>query len=146
LIFVCENAIIFGMLQRKAIICLLGLMCFSPVSGFLMVICHGSDGHMAVELAVHDHCECPEAGSSGEFAFVAVGSQTDHEHCEDTIATSSVVVGVRKNIKQSIHKILTANLSPESDTSDSSFNHSLARRGCGLSSFYRPLRTVIILV
>jgi len=69
------------MQKQKVTILLIGLMCFSSVCGFSTVICRGSDGHIAVEPVVHNHCECPEttlADHQDKVAGAAIVSSADH--------------------------------------------------------------------
>ena len=135
------------MLKQKLTICLLGLMCLSSVSGVLTVICYGPDGHTAVEAVVHNHCECSETtetGNKDKFAVAAIDSLTDHNHCKDTIATSSIVAPARKNVKQSVHKILITTLLQKSNVADASICNSVALSNQS-SSFHMPLRTIILL-
>jgi hypothetical protein len=47
---------------QKVKILLIGLMCFSYISGFSAVICHGSDGHVALELIGSMCCDNLAAG------------------------------------------------------------------------------------
>ena len=137
------------MLKQKVTILLLGLICFSSVSGFLIVICHGPDGHIAVEPAVHNHCQCPETGETADedqYGKIAVTASDDHGHCRDSIASSEVIIPTRKNFRLSTHKVFTNNLvlKPIAIYA-SSFLGRFTTRIDGLSSFYAPLRTVILL-
>ena len=137
------------MVRYKTIILLVALMSVSSATGTFTAICHGSDGHIAVEPLVHNHCECPEAGeadSQDEFAGGSIGSDTDHGHCKDSIATSNFIFSIRKNLKTSIYKVFTANLFLKSiSMHNRSFLGYMAGRNDEFSSFYAPLRTVILL-
>lgn len=136
------------MQNQKLTILLIALMCFISVNGFFTVICHGADGHIAVEPAIHKHCQCPETPqTSDQHKFTAnlIDSSTDHEHCKDSIANSNILVSPRKNIKLSTHKILTPNLLLNTAAAHSSSVFSLLTRSYELSSFHTPLRTVILL-
>ena len=137
------------MLKQKVTILLIGFMCFSSVSGFFTVICHGSDGHIAVEPVDHNHCQCPETAQTGhrdKFSWAAIGSSADHDHCVDSIATSNIIIPARKNVRLSTHKVSTANLALKSNsTSSTSFFGHWAARGYDFSSFFTPLRSVILL-
>lgn len=131
------------MIKNKVITLFIALMCVSPISCFFTVICRGSDGHVAVEPVIHNHCEHPETDNN--FAGVAVDSSTDHGHCKDSIITSNVIIPARKNLKLSSDKVFTANIFLKSNTTHTSSISSLALRSYELSSFFAPLRTVILL-
>ena len=137
------------MRSQKMTLLLLGLMCFSSISGFFTVICHGSDGHVMVVPAVHNRCECSESGeSSSQYTLggITTESSADHGHCSDSLLDSDFIVAARKNIKLSPHEVYTANffLKPNSACFPSVFS-SFAMQSDDLSSFYAPLRTVILL-
>ncbi len=130
-------------------ILLIGLMCFNSVSGFFMVICHGSDGHIAVEPVIHNHCECSESGKSDHqdiFAGLAIESCSDHEHCTDTIVSSNYIVSATKNIKSQLAEVFVQTPCQKSTSNQitSSFGYPLSW-DTELSSFFRPLRSIIIL-
>lgn len=135
------------MLEKKVTILLIGLMCFGSISGFFTVICHGSDGHVAVEPVVHNHCQCPETGDEDKHGNIAITASDDHGHCRDSIASPDVIIPTRKNVRLSTHKVFTNNLAlnPISTSPPSVFSRFTAR-GDDLSSFYSPLRTVVLLV
>ncbi len=136
------------MLNQKITILLLWLMYFSSVNGFSTVICRGADGHIAVEPAAHNHCECPRDGKADEqnvFGAV-VEACVGHNSCTDTLPNSNYVVPVRQTIKVPTHKVLTAIpfLKSISIHTTSFFGYLVAQRN-ELSSFFMPLQTVIIL-
>ena len=137
------------MLNRKVTILFVGLMSFSFVSGFSTVICHGSDGRVAVKAVIHNHCECSETDQNGKqenFAGTIIGFSNDHEHCKDTIATPNVLFPIRKNVKPSTHKFFTTNLTPNRISAYiPSFFICFPTQSSELSSFHRPLRAVILL-
>jgi hypothetical protein len=128
------------MLKRKLTIWLLGIMCLSPVSAYLTVICHGSDGHTAVESVAHDHCECPETASQDQKTFIAACP----DHCEDTIAISNIVAPAKKNLKLSTHKTAATAFFLRSDVASGSICNS-ADRSDQSTPFHTPLRTIILL-
>jgi hypothetical protein len=137
------------MLKQKVTIMLTGLMFFSSISGFFTVICYGSDGHIAVEPLVHNHCECPEPDKSShqkDSSEHCAGFSSDHGHCKDTPAMSSVVISVRKNNKLRLVKVFVQGLYQKSVSNHikSSFSYLLSW-DTELSSFFTPLRTVILL-
>ena len=136
------------MLNQKMTILLLGLMCFSSVSGFSTVICRGADGRIAVAPAVHNHCECPGDGKADEqdvFGAV-VEACVSHDSCTDALPNSNCVVPVRKTVKVPTYKVLTAIpfLKSISIHTTSFFGFLVAQRN-ELSLFFVPLRTVIII-
>ena len=135
------------MLKRKVTILLTGLMCFSSVSGFFTVICHGPDGHIAVGPVVHNHCQCPETGDEDKHENIAITMADDHGHCRDSIASSDVIIPKRKNVRLLTHKFFTNNLAlnPILTSTPSVISRLTARSG-DVSSFYAPLRTVVLLV
>ena len=138
------------MLKRKVTILLIGLMCFSSVSGFFAVICHGPDGHIAVEPVVHNLCQCSETGETGDedkYGRIAIVASDGHGHCRDSIASSDVIIPTRKNVRLLTHKVFTNNLVLKSISTSTPFVISrFTARSEGLSSFYAPLRTVVLLV
>ena len=137
------------MLKRKMTILLLGLMCFSSISGFFTVICYGSDGRVTVAPIVHNHCKCSKTAENADqdnFDGTAIGSYNGHGHCKDTLLTSSFIVPTRKNIKLSPCRVFTANIFLKSiSTHATSFSVYSVLQSNELSSFFVPLRTVIIL-
>ena len=137
------------MIKQKVTILLTGLICFSSFSGLFTVVCHGFDGHVAVEAVGHDHCGCSEAGGNGnqrEVLGAGVGLSTGHGHCRDTVAVSNFIVPAGKNIKLSPVKAFTVNhfLNSISTQATSFFGYRAAGSG-EFSSFFEPLRTIILL-
>ena len=137
------------MIKNKVITLLIALMCVSPISGLFTVICYGSDGHIAVEHIGHDHCDCPESGG-GSYEKASskscIGLSCNHSHCKDSLANSIAVISVRKNIKPQLAKVFAQSLyqKSSSDHMTSSFRYSLLWN-TELSSFFAPLRTIILL-
>ena len=137
------------MRKDKVITLLIALMCFSPISGSFTVICYGSDGHVVVEPIFHNHCDCSETEEvsqhkdSGESG---IDFSNDDSHCKDTLIASSVVISVRKDNKPRLAKVFVQGLYQKtiSDQISSSFKHPLLWY-TELSSFFSPLRTVILL-
>lgn len=137
------------MMRQKTITALIGLMCFSLISGSFTVICHGSDGHQAIEPVLHNHCECPESdvddqhgdNHSSEFFL-----STNHNHCKDIPGDSIFSISLRKNNKPQIGKIPAESLY-QNETSDymlSCFRCTVSHN-IDLSSFFTPLQSVILL-
>ncbi|MHC4122845.1 MAG: hypothetical protein ACYSSI_04665 [Planctomycetota bacterium] len=121
----------------------------SSISSLLTVICHAADGHTAVEPVWHDHCECPEPDGSGHqknSSESGIDLSSDHSHCRDSLAMSNLVISVHKNIKPEHDKVFKQNFYQKSISGHmtSSVKYPLL---CNieLSSFFTPLRTVILL-
>jgi hypothetical protein len=138
------------MLKQKMTILLIGLMCLSSASGLFRVICHGSDGHIAIEPAGHEHCECPETApinNHDTLAKTLIGAHAKHAHCRDVLATLDVVLPAQKNITLSIDTIFTTNPSqnPTLNRTTCHFTHPAIAWLCKLSVFYEPLRTIVLL-
>jgi len=138
------------MLKQKWTILLIGLMCFSSASGLFRVICHGSDGHITIEPAGHNHCECPETAPINNHDILdgtLIGESDEHEHCRDVIATLDVILPAQKNVPLSIDKILAINslLNPTLNRATCHFTHPVIAWFCQLSVFYEPLRTIVLL-
>ena len=138
------------MIRNKLINILIGLMCVSLISGSFTVICHGSDGHHAIEPVLHNHCECPESDTGDKHGHdnssVSFNS-TDHNHCKDVPASSIFSISLRKDNKSRIEIIPVRSLY-QNETSDymlSCFRCTLSRN-VDLSSFFTPLQSVILLV
>jgi len=137
------------MIKHKIIILLSVSICFSHVNGLFTVICHGANGHIAVEPVSHNHCECHESDGSGhqkEISESGIDLSSEHSHCKDTLAASGVVFSVRKNTKTQLDKVFVQGLYQKSISNHmiSSFRYPLLWN-TELSSFFTPLRTVIIL-
>jgi len=134
------------MLKRQMTILLIGLMCLSSVSGFSTVICQGSNGHIAVEPAFHNHCQSSESTHQDEFSHQESDSPTGHNHCKDSISTSNYIVLKIENIKLLTHKIVQQNpiLKSVSAHTTFSFGYVITKRD-ELSSFFEPLKTVVLL-
>ena len=137
------------MIKDKVITLLIALMCVSPISGSFTVICYGSDGHIAIETILHGHCDCPESDENGrqrDSNGSLILFSSDHSHCKDILAASSVVISVRKNIKPQLAKLFVQGLYQKSISNHmtSSFRHPLLWN-TELSSFFTPLRTIILL-
>ncbi len=137
------------MLNRNMIILIIGLMGVGSINAFITVTCYGSDGHIAVELLGHNHCMCPQTSEAGHVDKSAGGVETFaicHEHCRDTTVSSTLFIVAKKNVRFFAHNTVTASSilqsisnSSLSCTGNSSFG------GDTLTSFFVPLRTVILL-
>lgn len=137
------------MTRKRINLLLAGLMCLTPLSSFFSVICHGSDGHVAVEVPVHSHCACPEPGveNNDNATGVVVASSSGHGHCNDTALATSYIVTARRDINFSIHHVFLTHPVLKSISSPFTFffEHSVARSN-ECTPFFTPLRTVILLV
>jgi hypothetical protein len=148
LTFVRKNGKICGMLKLNITILLAVIMCLSPISGLFAVICHGSDGHIAVEPVFHSHCDCPqmpEASYNHAHTGATIGSSADHDHCRDFTTFSSVILP-GKTVKPSPVKVLTASYLQNTFLFQGrSFLSCLTAQSGELCPFFTPLRTVILL-
>lgn len=133
------------MMKRIAIIWLVGLFCFNSAGGFFTVICHGSDGHVAVEPMFHSHCQCPDTDNSVGYP-VAIGSLANHDHCSDVVTVSSFTIPSKSTARQSVFKVFAScfnqKMALPANTSVAGF---FAVQGDNFSSFHVPLQTVILL-
>ena len=132
------------MIKDKIIVLFIALMCVSPISSSFMVTCYGHDGHVTVEPIAHDHCDCPGSEAPSHEQKSGNGLSSDHSHCTDTLAASSVVISVSK--KSQLTKVFAQNLyqKPISARILSSCER-LFSSNTELSSFFTPLRSIVIL-
>jgi hypothetical protein len=135
------------MVKKTVTFLLVGLMAVSSMGGSLTVVCHGADGHIAVEPLVHNHCECP--GQTDLPANpVSIGSDCSdgHGHCRDYVLASHLITSSNKTPKQSIDQTFTSGMMQQVD---SLIHHSLlgkfTSQDDNLPAFHMPLRTVILL-
>jgi len=137
------------MIKQKVTILLMGLMLYSPVSGLFTVICHGSDGHVAIEPAVHSHCECQEtdiAVNKDSTSGVTFGLAINHDHCRDYKTFSNNIAHTGKNFRLLTQKVLAANLVTQSlSANTNSIFRFVNVQGNEFFSFYSPLKTIILL-
>ena len=133
-------------IKDKIITLLIALICVSPINGLFTVICYGSDGHITVEPILHNHCDCHESEGGSHQKDSSIAFSSDHSHCKDTLAASGVVISVRKNIKTQLAKVLVQSLYQKSISNHiTSFSRHPLLWNTELSSFFTPLRTVILL-
>ena len=137
------------MKNKNITILIIALICCNSAGGFFTVICHGSDGHVAIEPARHNHCQCPESGEKtghDEPEGLFIDPATGHEHCTDTIAFSNILIPERKNKKLSTQPALSNTLFLKTISAQSaSFCEAWATQCNDLPSFFTPLRTIILL-
>ena len=136
------------MKKQKVTILLLGLICFSSISGVFTVICHGSDGHANVEHFFHEHCDCSEYGENGrqkDCNDPFLRFSKDHTHCTDIPTASGVHISLRKN-KIRLAKIFLVRFHLRSNPN--CLTHSFRLPifwNTELFSFFTPLRSIILL-
>ncbi len=132
------------MFNQKNTMWLAGLVCISIVSGFFTVTCYGFDGSLAIETVAHNHCECTENGQNS--VEIPVFEETDeHKHCNDTLATDSVLFSGQKNTKLPIFEILTGKLAHRFPLNSNSLFFTCYIQITKLPTFHTPLESVIIL-
>ena len=137
------------MIKDKVIILLIALMSLSPISSSFAVICYGSDGHITLEPIFHDHCDCPESEEDSRQKDSCEPSFTfsdNHSHCKDTLATSSAVIPDPKNAKPKLAKVFVQSIYHKSISNNTAFSYMYSLLwDTALSSFFTPLRTIILL-
>jgi hypothetical protein len=135
--------------KRITTIMLIALMCFSSASGFFTVLCHGSDGHVEVEVASHNHCQCPENDDNDHKSTPADHPSTalsaSHDHCNDILLAPNILIPSRKNISKSAYKNFTANISLASVTDPEPSVFTTTPLGHKPPPFHTPLLTVVLL-
>ena len=132
------------MTKDKLLILFIALMCVSPVSSSFMVICHGSDGHVSIESADHAHCDCPGSEGDSHEQEPSNGLSSNHSHCNDTLAASSIVISGLK--KQKLTNVFAQNLYQKPITARiKSSCERLFSWNTEFSSFFTPLRSIVIL-
>ena len=113
-----------------------------------MVICYGSNGHIAIEPLLHNHCHCAEADEDESVRQVdrAYSFTGDHSHCEDTLATSQSIVAVRKDIDSQFAEIFVQGLRQKSTFNLTTFFFRLPFSwDTESTSFFTPLQSIILL-
>jgi hypothetical protein len=134
------------MVKKTAILLLVGLIAISSISGSFTVICHGADGHIAVEPLVHNHCQCPETGEPAAMALIVSNCPDDHDHCQDFILASHLITPTNKTHKQSIDQTFISGLMRQVDSlMHNSFLGKFTSQDDNLPAFHTPLLTVILL-
>jgi hypothetical protein len=87
------------MMKDKIITLFIAFLCVGFLTSSFTVICHGSDGHIALEPVVHNHCLCPESNENAppvDSTDSLVLFSNDHNHCTDILAASSIIISIRK--------------------------------------------------
>lgn len=131
-------------MKRNVTLLLMGLILISPLSCLFAVVCQGSDGHVAIEVAIHDHCACDSETATDSPTFG--DSSSSHSHCIDTSVEADYLTTSRKNLIFTAHCHFSAlpNTSQISIISLSSTEHPKTLTN-DRSTFYAPLRTIILL-
>jgi uncharacterized membrane protein len=122
---------------------LVGIVFSSSVS---TVLCQGDDGHKAIETSLHNHCpsHAEHGENDGEHGHGRSLAQT-HNHCSDTVLTTNLVVSEQKTVSKT--KLTVAN-NISQKMSDSSANAASKINNCWnieSTSFFTPLRTIVLL-
>ncbi len=138
------------MTKQKLTILLIGIMCLSPLSGLCAVLCHCSDGYVAVTPLFGSLCECPESDVTGSQARLSDESlielSTDHDCCKDSVVPSNIIVFAPKNTTLPTSNVIAAHFLLKPVLSQTVPLPGSLSAGCPeLSSFFLPLRTVILL-
>lgn len=134
------------MVKKTVTLLLIGLMAVSSISGSLTVVCHGADGHIAVESLVHNHCECPQDGQQGDITLIGNNCPGEHGHCQDYVLASHLITPSNNAQKQSIHQSFTPCLiHPVDSLIHLSLLGNFSSQDDKLPAFHTPLRTVILL-
>lgn len=134
------------MVKKTLILLLIGLMAISSITCSFTVICHGADGHVAVEPLVHNHCKCPETNSQANPISMDSDCLDGHGHCTDYLLASHLITPSNKTYKQSNDQTFTSGLMQQIDyLMSKSFLDKFASQDDNLPAFHTLLRTVIIL-
>ena len=137
------------MKKQKIKILLAGLICFSHVIGFSVVICHGSNGHVALEFIGDMCCDHLEAHSdSPSTSLKEAFSSSEHGcgPCVDTPITAEAIEVVKrtnpiKSTIASLPAILTSTI-----RGYNFFGYQLASKlFASVNPCLTSLRTVILL-
>lgn len=133
------------MLRQRITILLIGLICFNFVSGFLTVICHGSDGDITVKYTGHSVCKCTDDVEVEIPTKAILDDTTDHKHCNDFIASSDIIP-TKKELKHFINKGFTTFFTSHliSEQISPIYSRSI-EQSTELSPFFMPLQTIILL-
>ena len=136
------------MMKEKIVTLFIAFLCVGFITSSFTVICHGSDGHIALEPVAHNHCLCPESNENvpqGDSNDSLILFTNGHSHCKDILAASSIIISIRK-IKPQLAKVFVQGLYIKSISNhvSSSFKYPLLWN-TELSSFFTPLRSIILL-
>ncbi|WP_169853165.1 hypothetical protein [Anaerohalosphaera lusitana] len=127
---------------------LIVLIFCSPFAGFA-VLCHGSDGHVAIEAPGHDHCHCAESDSAGgDHAAEHNGSTiaSSHDHCNDSLLTADAIAHRLKLSKTFSQTAESAPLRSYLNAYSQACAVTVPKPRSGLFRYHEPLQSVIIIV
>ena len=133
------------MKKRITITLLIGLLSINYLSGYMTVICHGNDGHISVESASHNHCDCPIKNNmnSDKDSEISNLLSIDHIHCTDTLRVSNLYAVKQGNVKSPISMISTTDVFYISNIVPT---YSLNRYSISnIDNFFTPLQTIILI-
>lgn len=125
---------------RTATIGFIGIFIASSMSGFLTVICHGADGHVTWEPAVHNHCSCPDKNTDSRHKL-----SENHEHCTDIISSTAVFYPKKNNTFQRSKLLATKILLNQDLFLQRSLVAENPQSVFETEPFHTPLRTVVLL-
>ncbi len=114
----------------------------------MIVICHGNDGHISVEPADHNHCDCPLQEDSNSDLInndteIINTLSIDHIHCTDTSRVSTLYATKPVNTKSPILKILSSDIYCILNTVPT---YSLNGYSTSIfENFFIPLQTIVLL-
>jgi len=133
------------MIKQTTTILLMSMIFFCSISGLSTVTCYGADGHIAVEPANHNHCDCPKTDETSRDK-AGIGLSGGHEHCTDSTATPNILSPSRKNSSSFPDKIFTLSCVLKSIAPyPPSVLGFYALHSFEFSSFHTPLQTIILL-
>lgn len=134
------------MLKKPITIMIVAIMCIAPFSGGFAVVCHGEDGHVAIEAAVHDHCSEPEVEISHGHREQRSCRVNCRKHCSDSPMKSDIAISAKRKSQTETSQILMANVSllktsnPKTSETRDCFSWNVES-----TSFFTPLSSIIIL-
>ena len=135
--------------MQKVTIMLVVLICFNSMGGFLFSICHGSDGHVAIEALSHHHCNCEDSDKiyANRASLVTLNIYpAEHSHCKDFRLISNLLLEVRKNVKSFSSKVFYKSIFVRWITFFTQVDSCKSFLDINqLFSYHTPLRTIILL-
>ena len=145
---VCDMVQCADMIKKQITIMVALMMCIAPFSGSFVVVCYGADGHVAIEAAVHDHCNGDDAYVEGshEHDEHQLRVADEHNHCEDVAIKSDIAVSAKRKDLTETSSVFAVkiNLLKTSHSRDSEVYSGLWRN-VESSSFFMPLSTIVLL-
>ncbi|MFI4911092.1 MAG: hypothetical protein ACIAQZ_05440 [Sedimentisphaeraceae bacterium JB056] len=109
------------------------------------MICYGCDGHIEIEYAQHDQCQC--AKDSTDSSSDTISSFDGHSHCKDFAASASLIAPSQKNIKRQIQSLqnLVITILSSCDENEHIIFQKYYKQSSGIFTFCDSLRTVILI-